>query len=212
MMYTKKLFSFLLLFAFQLACYAETPTDTLNQRLKNIKSMQANFTQSVVDNHGKIIQKSRGKMALQRPGQFRWETISPNKQLIVANGTRLWIYDPDLEQVVIRALAKQAGETPALLLSDTHLSLDKDFIVKQVKGTESVSSWFLLLPKDKSSVMASIRMGFKGDSISEMQLQDHLGHTTAIQFQNIKSNSPLSASLFNFTPPKHVDVIDETKQ
>src|SRR5687768_9284600 len=92
----------IILFVFQTVTYAGSSTDTLNQLLRNIRSMRADFIQTLMDNNGKMIQQSWGKMALQRPGQFRWETKRPNEQLIVANGSRLWIYDPDLQQVVVR--------------------------------------------------------------------------------------------------------------
>jgi outer membrane lipoprotein carrier protein len=193
-------------FCFLASAFAQdNATQSLTELLKNIHSMQANFTQSLLDNHGKVIHQSKGKMFLQRPGKFRWETLTPNPQLIVANGKRLWIYDKDLEQVVIRPLAKQTGETPSLLLSDENLALDKDFSITQK------SNAFVLIPKDKSSMMESIQMKFNGEQISEMRLQDHLGHFTVIQFLNVKMNGPVSASLFQFSIPKHIDVIDETK-
>ncbi len=212
----QKLRSIFIMFIAQLSCvsvlHAQTASDTLNQLLKNIHSMQANFSQTVIDNSGKPLQTSRGKMALQRPNQFRWETLSPRKQLIVANGSRLWIYDPDLEQVVVRGLSSQAGQTPALLLSNANPALDVDYRVKEDSSIAEGLHWFALTPKDKSSMISLIRMGFSGNQIQEMELKDHLGHVTEIHFQNIKTNSAISSGIFRFTPPKNVDVIDETKQ
>lgn len=200
---------FITLLLFHVTTHADPAADALNQLLKNIHSMKADFTQTMTDNKGKLIQKSQGNMGLQRPGKFRWETTSPMKQLVVATGTRLWIYDPDLEQVVVKVLSKQAGQTPALLLSDANPALETDFTVKSTLKADK--QWFTLLPKDESSLFTSIRMGFVGEQLAEMQLKDHLDHTTVIQFQHIKFNQPLPAALFYFAPPKNVDVIDETK-
>jgi outer membrane lipoprotein carrier protein len=208
----KKCLSIAILFIFPLITWADSAENMLNQLLKNVQSMQAHFTQTMMDNKDNIIQKSQGNMALQRPGQFRWETTSPNAQLVVANGKRLWIYDPDLEQVVVRALSKQAGETPALLLSDSNPTLETDFKVSKENKSNSSLTWFLLKPKDTSSLFASIRMGFAGNELREMRLQDHLDHNTIIRFQNTILNKTISSSLFHFVPPKNVDVIDETKQ
>jgi outer membrane lipoprotein carrier protein len=91
------------------AAYAAPSTD-LSTLLNSLHSMRSDFTQTVYDNHGKAIQKSYGQMALQRPGKFRWEIKKPIPQVIVANDTRLWVYDPDLEQVTIRALHQAAGD------------------------------------------------------------------------------------------------------
>lgn len=192
--------------------YAETPTEKLNLLLKNLRSMKADFTQTLIDNKGKQIHNAKGTMALQRPGQFRWQTQKPSKQVVIANGNRLWIYDPELEQVIIRGLAKQTGETPALLLSDANPGLETDFHVKIEKKASSNVEWFVLTPKDRGSMFASIRMGFVGQELHEMQLKDHLDHTTIILFTRVQANVTLPSSLFSFKPPKNVDIIDETKQ
>ena len=215
MLSSKKLRSTLLFLFLNIvsACaFADSATQTLSGLLKNMHSMQANFTQTIVNKNGKAMQKSSGLMSLQRPSRFRWDVTGPIKQLIVTNGKRLWIYDPDLEQVTIRALVKAAGETPAMLLSDENLSLTSEFAVSAANNNASSLQWFLLIPKDKSSMIASLKLGFANGEIKEMQLRDHLGHNTIIQFSNVRLNTSLSASLFSFKPPAHVDVIDETKR
>lgn len=189
---------------------ADTASESLNTILKNTHSIQANFTQNLTDTKGNNLQQARGKMYLQSPGMFRWETTNPSSQLIVANGSRLWIYDKDLQQVTIRALTQEAGETPALLLSDAHPAIDKSFSVTMAQGTSSETQKFILVPKDKSSMYARIQMDFAGSAIKNINMQDHLGHNTIIQFSNVKTNEKLPQSLFKFTPPKNVDVIDET--
>lgn len=191
--------------------YADSASDTLSTLLKNMHGMQANFKQTIVDKKGKAVQQSSGRMSLQRPGQFRWDVMRPVKQLIVTNGKRLWIFEPDLEQVTIRALSKTAGETPAMLLSDENLSLSKEFIVKTYPSTDKLQ-WFSLTPKDKSAVIATLKLGFADQVIQQMQLKDHLGHITQIEFSNVKLNPSLSANLFEFKPPAKVDVIDETRR
>ncbi len=191
-------------------CYAET--STLTSLLNTTHSLQANFTQTVYDNKEKAVQKSYGNMSLERPGKFRWEITKPIPQLIVANQTRLWIYDPDLEQVTVRTLKQAAGETPALFLSHTDQSIEQSFATQELNKNISGWRWFLLTPKKADSMFASMEIGFVGNEIREMRLKDHLGHTTAIKFENIKRNANLPASLFNFKPPAKVDVIDETRQ
>lgn len=191
--------------------YAD-PASSLTQLLTGMRSMQASFSQSIVDKKGKVVQQSTGRMALQRPGQFRWDTQRPVKQLIVTNGKRLWIYDPDLDQVTIRNLSKAAGATPAMLLSSENIALDKEFVVQAMNNGSSILQWYVLTPRNKNSSVAVLKLGFANQTIREMKLQDHLGHATAIQFSNAKLNAPLSASLFTFKPPARVDVIDETKR
>lgn len=200
----------LLILNFNVA-FASENNEMLSQLLKKMHSMQANFVQTILDKKGKALQKSTGQMYLQRPSQFRWDVKEPMRQLVVTNGKRLWIYDPDLEQVTIKSLVKTAGETPAMLLSDESLSLGKEFHVTTTTGPKSSSEWFLLIPRDKSSVISSLKLGFANKIIHQMQLQDHLGHITMIEFNAVKVNNTFSSALFNFKPPAGVDVIDETK-
>jgi outer membrane lipoprotein carrier protein len=205
----KTFFAIFLIVGFSLA-RANPASDTLSGLLNNIRTMQANFNEVVKDTKGKTLTQSQGKMSLERPGRFRWDVTQPNPQLIVTNGNKIWVYDADLEQVTIRHLQKEAGEVPALLLSNTNETLEKDFRVEMTN--DSVNQSFLLKPNDKSSLFEQIKLGFINKQITEMQLQDHLGHVTVIQFGHIVINNNLSPALFNFKAPAHVDVIDEIKR
>src|SRR5438105_3435289 len=94
-------FGSLIIFFISMSGHADDHSPNLANLLDAVKSMQANFTQTVYDNHGKSVQTSYGRMAIERPGKFRWEVTKPIPQLIIANESRLWIYDPDLQQVTI---------------------------------------------------------------------------------------------------------------
>jgi len=187
-----------------------TPANTLIMLLATLRTMTADFTQIITDSNSKTIQRSTGNMALFRPGKFRWEQTIPVKQLIIVNGNRLWIYEPDLEQVTIRTLSSELGKTPALLLSDPNHTLENAYNVELVSGKKDPVQWFLLTPKNPDNMFASIKLGFGYFQIQGMVLQDHLGHTTTISFSNIVSDVVIPTSLFTFKPPRHVDVIDES--
>lgn len=179
--------------------------------LNAVKTMQANFTQTVYDNKNKVIQTSYGKMAIEKPGKFRWDVTKPIPQLIIANQSKLWIYDADLQQVTIRSLSKAAGETPALLLSDVDGVLTKDYVVNSPK-TSANTVWYTLKPKNPENMFEDVQLGFQKNQINEMRLVDHLGHLTRVQFLQLQVNKPLAASMFTYKPGKDVDVVDETRQ
>lgn len=203
--------SFITIFAFLSVAYAASPSEDLTALLNGIKSMKANFTQTVYNKRGKATQKSFGYMAMQRPGKFRWDVTKPMPQLIIANGSKLWIYDADLAQVTIRSLKQSAGEAPALLLSHDNATLDHDFIVKAIPKN-AAGQWFALTPKRRDGMFSSIQMGFVNNQIREMRLQDNLGSNTVIQFQTIQMNPNIASSQFTFKPSAKIDVIDETRK
>ncbi len=76
-------------------------------------AMKAQFKQTVIDRNGRKLQEVTGLMQLQRPGKFRWDYKTPYVQLIVGDGHKVWMYDPDLNQVTVRTLDKILGTSPA---------------------------------------------------------------------------------------------------
>jgi outer membrane lipoprotein carrier protein len=203
---------FLSILFWQITVYAnDTPLLMLNQLLGQTETMRADFSETIADKNNKPLQKAVGKMALERPGKFRWEVLKPIAQTVVANGERLWIYDPDLDQVTIRFISKEMGEVPALLLSNTEETLAKNFTVREGEDFKTSMRWFVLTPKSSNSLLANIKLGFIGNTLHAMFLEDHLGHTTLIEFNHVMVNTALSSSLFHFNLPSNVDVIDETE-
>jgi outer membrane lipoprotein carrier protein len=213
MMRTIKIALFTLSFLFCLQARADTASDELSHLLLNIHSMQANFTQTVQDKSAQSTTQSSGKMSLVRPGKFRWEVTKPNKELIIASGTHLWIYDPYLQQATLQTLRGGTGKAPALLLSDENLELENNYNVRSVPALMAIAGLeiFELTPKDPDDPLQNIKLTFLQKQIHEMQLQDRLGHTTRISFNKVESGKPVADSLFKFTPPENIDVIDETK-
>lgn len=207
----KNIFILIYLILFSSIAQAQSVATDLTALLNATKSMRADFVQTIYDEQGKTIQQSYGQMAISRPGKFRWQVMKPIPQLIIANDARLWIYDPDLEQVTIRSLKNMSGEAPALLLSQVDATLEKDYAVKILQKKPTTMRWFLLTPKTTDHMFSTIQLGFTDGRITDMRLQDNLGHMTAIRFKNIALNPTLSASLFNFKIPANIDVIDETR-
>jgi outer membrane lipoprotein carrier protein len=178
--------------------------------LHHMRSMRADFVQTTYDTQGKAVQTSYGRVALVRPNRLRWEVTRPIAQLIIANQKRLWIYDPDLEQVTIRSLARVVGEAPALLLSHIDSGIENDFVITTVASRIPGERQFNLVPKNADSMFTAIQIKFRQNQISEMYLQNHLGHTSVI-FQHMRANVNIPATLFIFNKLPHVDVIDETR-
>jgi outer membrane lipoprotein carrier protein len=187
----------------------DVATKNLNALLAKMTSMQAHFEQHTLDPKNQPLQTLSGEMQVKRPGFFRWDTVKPFAQQIIANAQTVWIYDPELQQATKQKLDKQVGNTPALLLSGDSRKIASSFIVSQEKTNVKNQAAFILKPKDKEAVFESLRVSFIGSKMNSMQLKDSLGQKTDIFFSQIKLNGKISPTVFQFTPPKDVDVIDE---
>lgn len=212
MRHSKKILFSLFLFFLTFFAFAEqevaSPIVELTQLLGDIATMQANFEQfSVGAKKQGMQQKTYGKMYLQRPGKFRWETVKPVKQLLIANGKYVWVYDADLEQVTKRKINYNEAGNPAMLLSGSTEALQDTFKISKLESGENASS-FYLQPKTANNIYQWIKLNFTDGAITSMVMSDNLGQQSEIDFSNVKINVPLSTSLFKFTPPPGVDVIE----
>jgi outer membrane lipoprotein carrier protein len=198
-----------------LACVAhadQAPTGAarLQAFLDQVHSLTANFTETILDANLKTVKRSRGTLAIKRPDRFRWDYRKPNKQVIVADGKHIWIYDVELQQVTVKPLKHTLASSPAALLAGSN-SIRKHFIEKNV-GRSHGRAWVKLKPKVKDSDFKYVRLGFRGKDLSVLELHDRLGQTTRIRLSDVKRNPAIPDKVFKFTPPPGADVIGALPQ
>jgi len=184
---------------------ADTARSRMEAFSKDLKSVTADFSQTVTDANGGRGDASRGTMALEAPRQFRWVTKTPYEQTIVADGTRVWIYEPDLQQVSVRSQSGEEAHSPLTVLTDLS-QLDSQFTASE-SGERDGLTWLKLASKAKEPEFEYAELGFSAASLERMLFRDQLGNTTEIDFSNWRRNPKIDASEFKFTPPKGVDVI-----
>jgi outer membrane lipoprotein carrier protein len=187
---------------------AETGIARMQAFLKDVKTLKADFTQVVLDANLKQMKQSTGTLVIKRPDRFRWDYAKPNAETVVADGKHLWLYDVALQQVTVKPLNETLAASPAVLLAGSN-DVDKEFTVTD-EGEKDGLSWVSLTPKVKDSDFQSVRLGFKGEDVSEMELKDNLGNTTRISFDHIQRNPAVDDDSFKFVPPAGADVIGDT--
>jgi outer membrane lipoprotein carrier protein len=196
----------ILLLSLCTASYSESAGDLAQAKLNAIQSMTASFKQ-IVKAKKREVSRSSGTMALQRPGRFRWQTKQPMAQLVVADGQKMWVYDVDLEQVTVKAQEKGLGGTAALFLSGYDNTVTRDFDVTQtMQGNVMV---FDLHSKSSKANFQRIKLLFTQDMLTGLEMYDQLGQTTFVTLSQIKLNPKLAETVFQFKPPKGVDVVKQ---
>ncbi|STX29387.1 outer membrane lipoprotein carrier protein [Legionella beliardensis] len=201
----RKLLTLLLIICIP-SVWADTPAAEVQAKLNAIHSMSANFDQIVTAGKREVSQTS-GKMALVRPGRFRWETKSPLEQLVVADSKQLWVYDIDLEQVTVKKQEQGLGGTPGLFLSGYDNTVTRDFDVT-AKDKDGVRTYILKAKSPKENFQ-TVHLTFNKDALSLIEFFDQLGQHTIVKLKNIKTNPSLATKLFQFKPPKGVDVVEQ---
>jgi len=175
--------------------------------LRETQAARTEFEQKVYDRNQRLVQASGGTFAFQRPGRFRWQIRVPYEQLIVGDGERVWIYDPDLNQVTVRSLGRALGSTPAALLAGS-TEVERAFELSEAGKADGLE-WLDAKPRDKDAGFERIRLGLSDQGVEAMELQDHFGQTTRLRFSRLVRNPTFEPSTFRFKPPKGADVLGE---
>ena len=181
--------------------------DQLHDFLKNTRTLKAEFSQLVIAKNGRKPQQSSGTVAISRPGKLRWEIVKPYPQLVVGDGEKVWVHDPELQQVTVRKAGQAIGGSPASLLAGNN-ELEKNFNVREAGELDGLN-WVEATPKSGESGFERIRLGFAGSELKAMELFDNFGQQTQIRFNRIERNPALPASLFSFKVPPGTDVLGE---
>jgi outer membrane lipoprotein carrier protein len=186
---------------------AEARSD-LDAFSRGLQGLDGQFTQKVFDERGKLKETSTGRVALSRPDRFRWEYTRPYPQLVIADGSKVWVHDPDLEQVTVRKQGAEENNSPLAALLDPGQRA-KRFNIAEA-GSAGGLEWLLLTPRNADDAsFKTARLGFKAGSLLRMQVTDALGQRTDIAFSGWKRNPRFATTTFRFTPPAGTDVIGE---
>jgi len=173
----------------------------------NLRGLDGQFSQQVLDETGHLREESSGRVALSVPRLLRWEYLAPYPQLIVADGESVWVYDPDLEQASRREQGDEGQDSPLLILTDP-ARLEREYQIEDA-GPEDGLDWLILTPKQNPDEAGFQRawLGFDGNGLVRMDIEDALGQHTRIAFSQWARNPDFAEGTFHFTPPEDVDVI-----
>jgi outer membrane lipoprotein carrier protein len=191
--------------------------DSLAQFLKQTRSMRADFVQVVAapakEGRPSKPKTSSGSFAFVRPSVFRFDYNKPFVQNIVADGKNLWLFDADLNQVTVRSQAQALGSTPASLIASASdlATLGKEFELLAAPSEAGVD-WVVAKPKVKDSSLQQVRIGLRSEDgqmvLAHLDIVDAFGTRSQMRFDKVDVNpSQLTASQFNFVPPKGADVV-----
>ena len=180
---------------------ASDSREFLIESLEKVKSIQSFFEQTTSGSD----EKFTGQLLFQRPNLFRMEISPPVSQSITSDGEFLWVYDKDLEQVVVNHLTNSLSEMPFMQL----LSEPRDFL----KGCDIVSlsgneKRFRLSVKENESPLEFVDLDFTDGFISRVFLASRIGEPLEVFFNQMSLLESLPKENFIFVLPENIDLID----
>ena len=185
----------------------------LEQAQRRVTDLKAPFRQSA---HNKVMNQTveaRGTLYLKKPGRLRWEYQTPTPQEIVSDGTKLWIYTPELRQVNISA-APAALAGPAGSFLQGLGQVREHFEVRFLNPAQPADAEGLIVldltPKRPQPLMARLIVSVDPKSwlVRQAVIYDELQNTVTVRFGDTVVNSGLADALFVFVPPPGVAVVE----
>jgi outer membrane lipoprotein carrier protein len=178
--------------------------DSLQAFVAEVKTGRAAFTQTVTSPDGAKQRRSSGSFEFSRPDRFRFVYAKPYEQTIVGDGQKVWLYDPDLNQVTVRSFGAAVGATPAALLAGN--ALERDFALKALPDRDGLQ-WAEAVPRAKDGSFQSLQIGFRGTALAAIEIVDAFGQRSRLDFARVEPNPALPPERFRFEPPPGADVL-----
>jgi len=195
-------FFFILLFSLNVSANSDL---NLSNILNQMNSLTGNFKQKVADQNGATLQEVSGQFFFKKPNLFKWDYLEPSKSQLISDGELLYLYDPDLKQVIISQLKKFGGVSPAMLLVTNDIeSLFEVTIIQDKKGVD----WFRALPHEPEKAnFKEVFISFVQKELKGMRIIDGFDNTTEIEFSKVSRNTDVNEAIFLFNTPEDIDVI-----
>ncbi len=180
----------------------------LQKGYESISTVTASFTQETSSKGGiKPAQVSKGKVWLKKPGKMRWEYSQPEGDLIVSDGRKIWVYQPDLNQAIEKEVDRGASSLTTDFLSGIG-DITKDFHVS-LASSEGDTYRLALVPMEQQPNIRKLTLEIDKASfvIKKTTVSDHFGNVTKVELKDIKTNVSVQDKLFRFTAPRGAQVV-----
>ncbi len=178
----------------------------LQRHYQQTSSFEAKFKEQILSSGG-VKRDLEGTIKYRRPGRLRWDFAPPQQQTIVADGTTLFVYQPDLSQVIETPLERAfRTSAPAALLLGAG-NIERDFAPLAVSTPPGEHLIRLSLKAKADGTEISLGLDPANSNVVTLTLTDQLGNVTKLDFSDIQTNISLDDSLFSFKVPDGVDVV-----
>lgn len=182
--------------------------DLVAEYFSQLDTFQSSFSQTVTDSNGELVQDAQGRVWIQRPGRFRWDYETPYRQLIVADGERLWTYDEDLQQATVEQVDEVLSSTPAMLLSGFRPL--QEVMRWSRTGERDGKTWYRLDPKQEDTAVEEVHIAFDAGQLAIIEVRDGFGNHTRMRFSDITRNQPIDPGRFRIQLPPDTDIIGDS--
>ncbi|MFP6638928.1 MAG: outer membrane lipoprotein carrier protein LolA [Myxococcota bacterium] len=185
----------------------------IQKRYDGIRDLSARFEQvshTVVLGGAAALEPaaSQGEVVLAKPGRMRWSYLEPEPSFVISDGRVVWIYDVGGRQVTRVRVDRDylAGAALQFLLGQGQLA--EAFAIEET-GCEDGQIQLALLPREPAGyerlwLTAETTTGL----VTATSIVDLFGNQTSLRFMNIEVNQSPEPSIFEFSLPEGVELLE----
>ena len=179
----------------------------LEKRLEHVEGIKVHFYQAIYRKDRKKPILGEGYAWFMRPFYMRWEYNSPEKQTIVADAKKVFLWEPGPNQVLVFKREHFVPGELGKVFFPSYQAIQKDFKLSLVEAKDGIFR-LKCIPRIEMGGLASMEIvvSNKDRFIKEVVFYDHLGTKTRIEFKDVMLNPEVSRGMFEFKAPKGAKV------
>jgi outer membrane lipoprotein carrier protein len=180
------------------------PSSDLSILLNKNESFQGSFNQIVFDNQGQIIEEANGKVIFKKPHFFKWIYKKPHQNQIISDGEIIYIYDPDLSQVIMSQFSQSNSNNPSLIFFQKNIEKFFKVTTKSING----ELWYRCQSLSDDADYETLELKFDSQGkVLAMNIIDRLKNKILVNFEDIQTNIKINEATFLFNVPENVEII-----
>jgi len=189
---------------------AQSIAKKIDEHYNALHSMTADFTQTV--RGAGFVHTEHGRISLKRDGRMRWDYTAPTLKSFILEGKNAWLYLPEDRQVRHSIVNQLEDVRSPLRFLLGHARIAKELDLLTLERTNDKNHFVLSgVPKhDLGGDVRYLRIEVTPQmEITQLWMESSTGEQSEFKFTHLEENVPLQNSIFHFTPPQGVEVIEE---
>jgi outer membrane lipoprotein carrier protein len=206
-------FTLVLVLAGAVCAQADDLTDRIQKRYDTLQSFRGFFLQRLTNASSREVQERLGNIAFVRPRFIRWETTSPENELLIIGKDTVWEYFPEEETVYRYTVEQVLGSKTMIRFLSGEANLKDDFTVKDM-GMDGEFRHLKLIPREPEPNLVEgdvwVRPG--QDIMEKIRLVDFFGNVNELELTGLELDVPVDEKEFELVPPKGTEIIEGMKE
>ncbi|WP_243309928.1 LolA family protein [Fundidesulfovibrio agrisoli] len=185
-------------------------TAKIQKQYQSMSSFSADFSQRLQNATSKETEIRTGKLVFAQPALIRWETLAPEKELLVVGKDAVWNAFPEEKSAYRYSVEEVLGSKTMLRFLSGKARLSEDFHIQQEPEAPAGQVKLRLVPREAEPglVLAYAWVDERTNMLTRISIEDFYGNINDLTLANVTLNTKTSPEQFQYTPPAGYSIFD----